>query len=152
MTEIFSQTPLWSWWLILGILLVIFDIFISSLILIWFAFGALCAMIFALIPNVTFPFQLTCFGIASLVGLFLLRPYIKASNDVTQDKRELNNFKVNLVGSSGILTEAIEGGRGRARIGDSTWTVTGPELPAKTRIRVTSVDGIKLGVKADSVY
>ena len=152
MTEIFSQTPAWIWWLILSVLLVIFEIFVPSFVLIWFAMGAIAAMIAALIPGLPFAVELAVFGVASLAGLFFLRPYLGARNDTREDGRELNNFEVNLVGSSGVLTEAIEGGKGRARIGDSTWTVEGPDLPVKARIRVTSVDGIKLGVKADDAY
>ncbi len=152
MLDTFAQTPLWIWWLVLAILLVIVEIFAPSFVLIWFAVGALAALIAALIPGIDLPLQLVVFGLASLAGLFLLRPYVKARNDLGEDGRELNNFEVNLVGSSGVLVEPIEGGKGRARIGDSTWTVTGPDLPNKTRIRVTSVDGIRLGVKADDAY
>ena len=152
MLDTFAQTPLWIWWLLIAILLVILEIFVPTFVLFWFAVGAAAALIAALIPGVTFPIQLVIFAIASIGGLFLLRPYFKARSDLREDGRELNNFEVNLVGSSGVLTEAIEGGKGRARIGDSTWTVTGPDLPVKSRIRVTSVDGIRLGVKADDAY
>ena len=152
MTDLFVQTPSWIWWLILAILLVIFEIFLPSFVLIWFALGALAALGVALIPDVPMGVQIATFGVASVAGLFLLRPYLKARNDLGEDGRELNNFEANLVGASGVLTEAIEGGKGRARIGDATWTVTGPDLPANARIRVTSVDGIRLGVKADDAY
>ena len=152
MSKIFSQTPLWIWWLVFSVLLVIVEIFVPTFVLIWFALGALGAMAAALIPGVTFPIQLAVFSLTSLGGLLLLRPYLRARGTLDEDGRELNNFEVNLVGASGVLTQAIEGGKGRARIGDSTWTVTGPDLPVKARIRVTSVDGIKLGVKADDAY
>ena len=150
--DIFAQTPLWVWWLVLAILLVIVEIFVPSFVLIWFALGSLAALIAALIPGIELPVQLAVFGLASLAGLLLLRPYLKARNDLDEDGRELNNFEINLVGASGVLVAPIEGGKGRARIGDTTWTVTGTDLPKKTRIRVTSVDGITLGVKADDAY
>ena len=152
MSDLFIQTPLWIWWLILAILLVIFEIFVPSFVLIWFALGALAALGVALIPGISLSIQVAAFALASVAGLFLLRPYLRARNDLGEDGRELNNFEVNLVGASGVLTDAIIGGKGRARVGDSTWTVTGPDLPVKTRIRVTSVDGIKLEVKADDAY
>ena len=152
MLDIMSQTPLWIWWLILAILLLVFEIFLPSLLLIWFAIGAAVALGVALIPSAGLGIQLAVFGLASLVGLLIARPYIKARNDAGEEGRELNDFTANLVGASGILTQAIEGGKGRARIGDTTWTVTGPDLPVKTRIRVTSVDGIRLGVKADDAF
>jgi membrane protein implicated in regulation of membrane protease activity len=47
-----------------------------------------------------------------------------------------------------MLLEPISGGYGRARVGDSVWKVSGPELPAGTRVRVTGADGTVLTVEA----
>ena len=145
------ETP-WLWWLLLAVLLVIAEIFAPSAILIWFALGALAAMVAALIPGLDLPWQLAAFALASLAGLLVLRPYLKARSSDVEDGREVNDFSANLVGSSGVIVDAIEGGKGRARIGDTTWSVTGPDLPVKARIRVTSVDGTRLGVRADDAY
>jgi membrane protein implicated in regulation of membrane protease activity len=35
---------------------------------------------------------------------------------------------------------------GKARLGDGVWKVSGPELPAGTRVRVVGVDGVVLKV------
>lgn len=143
---------LWIWWLLLAVLLVILEIFVPSAILIWFAVGALAAMVTALIPGLDLPWQLGVFSIASLAGLFIFRPYVKARLGDAEDGREINDFSTNLVGSSGVIVEAIEDGKGRARVGETIWTVTGPDLPVKARIRVVSVDSTRLGVKADDAY
>ncbi|MGH7004326.1 MAG: NfeD family protein [Alphaproteobacteria bacterium] len=47
------------------------------------------------------------------------------------------------------LEEATVNGRGRARIGDSLWRVTGPDLAAGTRVRITGMDQGTLKVEAD---
>lgn len=146
------ETP-WIWWLLLAVVLLIIEIFAPSAILMWFALGALVAMVAALIPGLdSLAVQLAVFAAASLAGLFILRPYVKARSADAGDGREVNDFAEHLVGASGVIVDAIEGGKGRARIGDTTWTVTGPDLPKKARIRVTSVEGTRLGVKADDAY
>ncbi|MGB0717868.1 MAG: NfeD family protein [Alphaproteobacteria bacterium] len=150
--ENFAQTPIWIGWLLLSILLLIIEIFIPSFVLIWFAIGAAAALVASLFPGLDLGFQIAIFGVASVAGLFGLRPFLKARNSDAEDNRELNNFSVNVVGAPGVLTEAITSGQGRARVGDSTWTVTGPDLPVKTRIRVVSVEGVTLNVKADDPY
>ena len=143
---------MWMWWLLLAALLAILEIFVPGTVLIWFALGALLAMVAAFVPGLDLTVQLLIFAAGSLAGLALLRPHIMAKRDADEDNREVNEFEQHLIGSSGVLVEPIVGGKGRARVGDTTWTVTGPDLPKKTRIRVTSVDGIRLGVKADSAY
>ena len=146
---ILLDTPVWTWWLVLSIFLIILEIFAPSFVLIWFAIGAGVALLGALIPGVGFGVQIGLFILASVAGLLLLRPLLRSRSNAAEDDRELNRFDTNLVGSPGTLTQAIQGGQGRARVGDSTWTVTGPDLPIQTPIRVISVHGIMLEVRPD---
>ena len=46
------------------------------------------------------------------------------------------------------LVAPIVNGRGRAKLGDSSWTVTGPELPAGEIVEVVGVDGVVLEVRS----
>ena len=46
-----------------------------------------------------------------------------------------------MVGEIITLTQAIEDGRGRARVGDGEWPVRGPDAAAGHKVRVTAVDG-----------
>ena len=41
-----------------------------------------------------------------------------------------------MIGRTATLTEPITEGRGRIRIGDTMWRVSGPDLPAGARVRV----------------
>ena len=126
---------MWIWWLLIAVFMAILEIFIPSTLLIWFALGAVLAMGTALIPGLELSVQLIVFALGSLSGLAPLRPYILARRDAGEDNREVNEFDQTLVGSSGVLVDPIVGGKGRARIGDTTWTVTGPDLPQKTHPR-----------------
>lgn len=59
----------------------------------------------------------------------------------------LNSGSKRWIGRELVLAESIEQGRGRIAMDDSYWSLTGPELPAGTRIRVTAVQGNTLVVE-----
>jgi membrane protein implicated in regulation of membrane protease activity len=46
-----------------------------------------------------------------------------------------------------VLVEPIVNGRGRVRLDDASWTVTGPDLPAGAAVEVTGADGVVLEVR-----
>ena len=50
----------------------------------------------------------------------------------------LNRRGEQMIGKVATLTEPIKDGRGRVRIGDTMWRVSGPDLPAGTQVRVKS--------------
>jgi inner membrane protein len=56
----------------------------------------------------------------------------------TSDLPDLNRRANQIVGRVLLLEEAIEGGRGKVRVGDTLWLTEGPELPAGSRVKVTS--------------
>jgi membrane protein implicated in regulation of membrane protease activity len=60
---------------------------------------------------------------------------------------DVNLGSARLVGQRVRLETAIADGRGTVRIGDTTWQVTGPDLPAGTAVRVVASDGIVLAVE-----
>jgi hypothetical protein len=45
------------------------------------------------------------------------------------------------------LEEAVRNGRGKARVGDSLWLVSGEDMPAGTEVKVTAVEGTVLQVE-----
>ncbi|TXM95984.1 NfeD family protein, partial [Methylobacterium sp. WL122] len=58
----------------------------------------------------------------------------------------LNRADRGLLGREGLLAEPIRDGAGRIRFDDTLWRITGPELPAGARVRVTGIDGTVLRV------
>jgi len=52
------------------------------------------------------------------------------------------------VGIKTELIEAIEGGTGRVKIGDTTWLVSGDQMKKGTRVEVTKVEEGVLWVEA----
>ena len=63
------------------------------------------------------------------------------------DQPNLNRRTAQFVGRIFVLDDAIEGGRGKVRVGDTLWSAEGPETPAGRSVRVTAVRGHLLVVE-----
>jgi membrane protein implicated in regulation of membrane protease activity len=63
------------------------------------------------------------------------------------DQPDLNRRTAQLVGRILIVEEAIEGGRGKVRVGDTLWLVEGPDMPAGAQVRVAAHRGNLLVVE-----
>ena len=87
-------------------------------------------------------------GAAMLVADVLI-DFVWAHPSVTKsDQPDLNRRAEQLIGRVLLLEEAIEGGRGKVRVGDTLWLAEGAELPAGTRVKVTGVRRDALQVEA----
>jgi membrane protein implicated in regulation of membrane protease activity len=60
------------------------------------------------------------------------------------DQPNLNRPAAQLIGRTLVVVEAIEGGRGKVRVGDTQWAVEGPDTPAGAEVRVTAAAGTVL--------
>jgi membrane protein implicated in regulation of membrane protease activity len=77
-----------------------------------------------------------------LIDLVWAHPSISRS-----DQPDLNRRASQLVGRLLIVEEAIEGGRGKVRVGDTLWPVEGPDTPAGAEVKVTGTKGTFLVVE-----
>jgi membrane protein implicated in regulation of membrane protease activity len=133
-------------WMVLGGVLVLLELATPSLFFFaWLALGALVAAIVAwLAPALIWQVQALVFAIAAGAGVltwFRFRP-----TPASPGEPGLNRRAASLVGTRLTLDRKIENGRGRARVGDSSWAISGPDLPAGTAVTVVDVDGNRLVV------
>jgi membrane protein implicated in regulation of membrane protease activity len=63
------------------------------------------------------------------------------------DQPMLNRRVEGLVGRTATLEDPISEGKGRIRLDDTTWIVQGPDLPAGTRVRITTAQAGGLTVE-----
>ena len=63
------------------------------------------------------------------------------------DQPDLNRRPEQLVGRVLVVEEAIDGGRGKVRAGDTLWPAVGPDMPAGVDARITAVRGTVLLVE-----
>jgi membrane protein implicated in regulation of membrane protease activity len=88
--------------------------------------------------------QLLVFAVASVVSAVGLRRYLRGLQPASST---LNARGDALVGQTFVLDQPILGGRGRIRLGDGSWSVTGPDMVAGAKVRVAAVNGTELRVE-----
>jgi len=90
--------------------------------------------------------QLVVFAIVAVLSALALRPYLKTLQRPTSEPT-LNARGEALVGREFILDQPILAGRGRIKLGDGSWIVTGPDMVAGAKVRVAAVNGTELRVE-----
>ncbi len=128
-------------WLGLGIALLSFELMFPGVFMLWFGLSALITAGLVYLFGITSLVAIAAFLVA---GLALSYCFYKKQNN--EGKPLVNDIKSKMVGTTVILEEAIKNGRGRTKVGDSHWSVSGPDLPAGTMVRVTDVNGNTLVV------
>jgi len=132
-------------WFVIGIVLAVLEVFVFGAVLL--ALGIAAIIVGAavlLLPGLGWQTQLWIFMAVALVAvaiaLMIRKRHLGPKDDL------VNVGSRRFVGQHGLLDTPIVAGRGSVRIGDSVWPVTGPDLPAGARVKVTSSDGITLAV------
>jgi inner membrane protein len=86
-------------------------------------------------------------GAAALVGDPLVDLVLARFGPSTSDHPDLNRRAAQLLGRILIVAEAIEGGRGKVRVGDTLWPAEGPDTPEGGRVSVVGSSGTALLVE-----
>ena len=136
----------WYWWALSAALLVC-EMLLPGVVFLFIAVGAATAGLVLLVaPDASLEVQLAVFAVASVVSAVGLRPYLKRLQSKTADAT-LNARGEALVGREFVLDQPILAGRGRIKLGDGSWIVTGPDMVAGARVRVAAVNGTELRVE-----
>jgi membrane protein implicated in regulation of membrane protease activity len=136
----------WYWWALAAVLLV-FEILMPGVVFLFIAIGAAVSGLLMLVASdSSLEFQLAVFAIVSVGSAVALRPYLKRLQHKTADPT-LNARSEALVGQVFVLDQPILAGRGRIKLGDGSWIVTGPDMVAGAKVRVAAVRGTELKVE-----
>ena len=143
----------WSWW-ILGLLLLCVEIMAPGTFFLWFGLSAMAVgtVTLAIGPDVSFwtwQVQVLIFVALSITSAVVGRKIMQRNGWDESENPNLNDRGGQLIGRIAILHEAISGGQGRAKIGDTTWRVTGPDLEKGSKVRIVAYDNGILSVEAD---
>ncbi|MDX1698493.1 MAG: NfeD family protein, partial [Thiohalobacterales bacterium] len=90
-------------------------------------------------------YQLLIFSGLSVISIALFRRYQRRNPPVT-DQPALNRRGEQYIGRTFTLEQPVVNRAGKLRVDDSTWRISGEDLPAGTRVTVTGVDGVVLQV------
>lgn len=134
----------WGWW-ILGLVLLGLEILVPGTFFLWFGVGALVVGTLALFVGLGWQVQVVIWLVLSIAALAIGRRYTRLW-DTTPDPT-LNDRLGRFIGRVFTLTEPIVESAGRLSIEDTIWRITGPELPAGTKVRVTAANGPVLVVE-----
>ena len=145
--EYLQHLSFWDW-LAFGTVLLILEVFGAGGYLLWIGLAAAAVgLLTYLLPDLPWAWQFFAFALLSLLtAVFWWRRQRSAAKP--SDVPGLNRRGSEFLGRTFVLHEAIVGGRGKIRAGDTLWLVTGPELPAGREVRVTGQDGVLLKVEA----
>jgi membrane protein implicated in regulation of membrane protease activity len=143
-SAIIGALGVWTWF-VLGTVLLLLELVAPGAIFLWFGIAAFAVGVLAMAITLPWQLQILVFAALSLVLVFVYRRYFRARTEES-DRPFLNNRGEAVIGQSFVLTDAINQGRGKIRIGDTDWRVSGPDLPKGERVTVTGVDGALLQV------
>jgi inner membrane protein len=135
----------WWHWMVFACVLAALETVIPGAVAIWFAVSAgVIGLLMVAIP-IPWAWQLIGFAVLGIVAMVVYRNYLRR-HPIADEQPNLNQRGLQYVGKELVLVEPIEQGSGKAKLGDGVWKVSGPELPAGARVRVTGVNGTILSV------
>lgn len=135
-------------WLVLMIILLVIEGVVPGLVSIWFALGALAALLSAIVGAPIW-LQIVWFLLISVVSLILTRPLAKK---YVNSKTTPTNADM-LIGQECVVTEAIDNvlGLGAVTVGGKVWTARteNPDIKAAVgqTMTVVRIEGVKLIVR-----
>lgn len=134
-------------WLGLAAIFLIAEVLVSGGFLLWIGISAVIVGILVWIfpHEISWGMQMLLFAVGAILSSASWWLYLK-QNPIKSDEPHLNLRNEQYIGRVFNLSEAIVNGRGKIRSGDSFWSVSGPELPIGTKVKVVGVDGVILKV------
>lgn len=149
MEALLAQVDYWHWWIFAGVLLLI-EVVAPSFFFLWLAVAAaITGLVMLFAPALGWQYQLMIFSGLSVVSIALFRRY-QRNNPVATDQPALNRRGEQYIGRRFTLESAIVNHVGSLRVDDTTWRISGDNLPAGTPVRVTGADGAVLVVSRDT--
>ena len=145
------MNPMAIMWMVLLILFLVAEGATAAITTIWFAAGALTAML-AAVFELQLWIQITLFVVVSVGCLLALRPLLKK---YVSPKKTATNID-SVIGSQGIVLEKIDNiaGTGRVKLGGIDWTArsgSGENIETGAVVQVEKIEGVKVYVRSVEV-
>lgn len=139
-------------WLVLLIICLVVEALTMGLTTIWFAGGALVALLVSFI-NAPIWLQVVLFLVVSLLLLFYTRPIARKYFNRNVTKTNVDS----VIGQNAIVVEEIDNlqGKGRVTLAGQEWTARSVEENGKISegaiVEVQAVSGVKLMVREEKI-
>lgn len=133
-------------WLAIGLVLAAAEMAVPGVFLIWMAGAALIVGFATWLLPIGIFLQIVLFALLAIVAVFTGRRYLR-EHPVEAADPKMNQRGERVVGETVVVTQAIEGGSGKVKLGDSEWLAKGGDAAPGTRLRVADHDGVVLIVE-----
>ena len=138
-------------WLVLMVVFLILEAATVTLVSLWFAAGALAAMVAALLGGALW-LQVTLFLAVAAVLLTALRPLVRRFLTPRLTATNIDS----VIGSTGLVTAPINNvtASGQVKLGAMVWSArstSGEVIPEGTNVRVDKIEGVKVFVSPAEV-
>lgn len=133
-------------WLAIGLVLAAAEMAIPGVFLIWMAGAALIVGFVTWLVPIGIFLQIVLFAVLAIVAVFTGRRYLR-DHPVEAADPKMNQRGERVVGEVVVVTQAIEGGSGKVKLGDSEWLARGADAAPGTRLKVAGHDGTVLLVE-----
>lgn len=143
--DLVTTLGVWSWFAA-AVVLILLEFVVPGVHFLWFGLSAAVVGLVALATGIGWQLQLAAFAAIAVAAVLAVRRF--AEPDVaTSDEPQLNIRGQQYIGRVLTVEDAIQGGRGRVRVGDTLWAAQGTDAPRGAKVRVTGVDGTVLVVE-----
>ena len=131
-------------WLVLFVVLALFELATVNLVSIWFSFGALITTFVSLATD-NVMIHLAVFTITSILLLLLTKPFVRKLKKKDIVPTNLDQ----VIGKVGVVTEKIEkDGIGEVKVLGKKWSAySDKEVEENSKVKVLSINGVKLNVE-----
>jgi membrane protein implicated in regulation of membrane protease activity len=135
-------------WFVAGLVLILLEFVIPSLVIVFFGLGAwVAAIMVAIIPGMAFWVQMMIFTVFSVLSLVLLRRSLKKrffSNQEGAESEDLDDY----IGKTAIVENPIKDGEGKVNFRGVSWTaMSDDDIPNGAKVKIIGKDSIKLKVE-----
>ena len=136
-------------WLVLLVVFVVFEAATVQLVSVWFALGALAALIAAICHGPAW-LQITLFILVSAISFAVTRPLVKKFSTSKIQKTNADRC----IGDTAVVTEEINNleAKGLVKVDGNIWTARSENndvIPAGEKVTVIKIEGVKLIVKKE---
>jgi membrane protein implicated in regulation of membrane protease activity len=150
-----DSSVIWSWiaamggwiWFVAAAIFFLLELMAPGVFMLWLGFAAILIGIISLATVMSWQAQLIVFAVLSIACIPAWR-YFARKVERPVDRPFLNRRADSYVGRVFTLDKPIVDGVGTIRIEDTVWRVSGPSMPAGSRVKVARADGAELEVEA----
>jgi len=138
----------WFYWLIAGIILILFELVFPGYVLLCFGFSALITSVMALL-GFQIEFQILSFIILTTIAFVTIRPFFLKNMNPKEGTVETNVYA--LIGKEALVTLNIPKDlNGSVKIRGEEWAAiseNNSEIQVGEKVKIIKIDGNKLIVK-----